>query len=150
MKAFCEKHAGKIHGVLSCFDRMLFRGYLPIMSGAAMAQFLQSEQVNFVNGHDWLARKLDATGVGYTQCDNVFVGIEDVERAQRFSDRLSAAQQLSAKVSRLLHRLHVHGLIAKVPHTRRWRVTHKGLRVFSSSLRLREYVFPELYAAAYA
>lgn len=39
----------KIHGVLSCFDRMLFRGYLPIMSGASMAQFLQSEQVNCGN-----------------------------------------------------------------------------------------------------
>ena len=46
MQAFCGKHAGKIAGVLSCFDRMLFRGYLPIMSGASMAQFLQSEQVN--------------------------------------------------------------------------------------------------------
>lgn len=34
----------------------------------------------FVNGDDWLARKLDAAHVGYTQCDNVFVGIEDVER----------------------------------------------------------------------
>jgi hypothetical protein len=39
----------KIAGVLSCFDRMLFRGYLPIMSGASMAQFLQSEQVNCEN-----------------------------------------------------------------------------------------------------
>ena len=38
MKSFLEKHASKITGVLSCFDRMLFRGYLPIMSGAAMAQ----------------------------------------------------------------------------------------------------------------
>jgi hypothetical protein len=207
MQAFCEKHAKKIHGVLSCFDRMLFRGYLPIMSGASMAQFLQSEQVNcgnlkqflletservkghaqrmaaaagrpyiylpgagvrmeqqarelaerdgiseglicvfakvepcksfsfkyskgdayvnsakrkclhiyyyfmepelglvhvqiqgwfplrmqvFMNGHDWLARKLDAAGIGYTQCDNVFVWIEDLKRAQRFCDRMNS------------------------------------------------------------
>ncbi|HLF11913.1 MAG TPA: hypothetical protein VJA26_11925 [Gammaproteobacteria bacterium] len=59
-------------------------------------------------------------------------------------------QQLSGKVSRLLHRLHLYGLIAKVPRARRWRVTRKGLRVFSSALRLREYAFPDLYAAAYA
>jgi len=57
-------------------------------------------------------------------------------------------QQLAGKVSRLLRRLHLYGLIAKVPHARRWRVTKKGLRVFSSALRLRDYVFPELYAAA--
>ena len=34
-----------------------------------------------------------------------------------------SAQQLSAKVSRLFHRLHVYGLIAKVPRSRRWRIT---------------------------
>lgn len=49
MEAFNEKHATKIGGVLSCLDRMLFRGYLPLMSGASMAQFLQSEQVNCQN-----------------------------------------------------------------------------------------------------
>jgi hypothetical protein len=37
MKAFGEKYEDRIHGVLSCFDRMLFRGYLPIMWGWSMA-----------------------------------------------------------------------------------------------------------------
>ena len=32
MKEFIHKHENRIQGVLSCFDRMLFRGYLPIMS----------------------------------------------------------------------------------------------------------------------
>ena len=35
MKEFIRKHDDHIHAVLSCFDRMLFRGYLPIMSGCA-------------------------------------------------------------------------------------------------------------------
>ncbi len=204
MQAFLKKHEASIHGVLSCFDRMLFRGYLPLMSGAAMAQFLMRVDVRFrdlksfltenaervkrhaqeiafeagrpyiyvasagmrmesharelaetdrideglvcifakvepcktfsfkfhkghpfvnsakrkclhiyyyfmdrefglihvqiqtwfplrmqvfINGHDWLARKLDAANIHYTQCDNVFVWIEDVERAQRFTRR---------------------------------------------------------------
>jgi DNA-binding IclR family transcriptional regulator len=59
-------------------------------------------------------------------------------------------QQLAGKVSRLLRRLHLYGLIAKVPRARRWRVTKKGLRVFSSALPLRDYVFPRLYATACA
>src|SRR5713101_6610631 len=42
MDQFICKHGEVIHGALSCFDRMLFRGYLPIMSGAAMADFLQA------------------------------------------------------------------------------------------------------------
>jgi hypothetical protein len=64
--------------------------------------------------------------------------------------RTQSVQQLSAKVSRLFHRLHVYGLIAKVPRSRRWRISKKGLRVLSSAIRLREQIFPDLYAAAYA
>ena len=40
MKEFIRKYEDPIHGLLTCFDRMIFRGYLPIMSGWAMAQFL--------------------------------------------------------------------------------------------------------------
>ena len=47
MKEFIRKYDDRIHGVLSCFDRMLFRGYLPIMSGWAMAEFLYRLNVNF-------------------------------------------------------------------------------------------------------
>jgi hypothetical protein len=46
MKEFLRKHEDRIHSVLSCFDRMLFRGYLPIMSGWAMAQFLNILELN--------------------------------------------------------------------------------------------------------
>src|SRR3954453_13810618 len=46
MKEFIRKHEARIHGVLSCFDRMVFRGYLPIMSGWSMAQFLNGLDVN--------------------------------------------------------------------------------------------------------
>ena len=47
MKEFTEKYKDRIHGVLSCFDRMLFRGYLPIMSGWQMAQFFNSSGIRF-------------------------------------------------------------------------------------------------------
>ena len=46
MDRFICKHGEVIHGALSCFDRMLFRGYLPIMSGAAMADFLQAKGID--------------------------------------------------------------------------------------------------------
>ena len=47
MKEFIEKYNDRIHGVLSCFDRMLFRGYLPIMSGWQMPQFFNSSGFDF-------------------------------------------------------------------------------------------------------
>ena len=36
---------------------------------------------------NWLANKLAENGIRFSQCDNVFLWIEDIERAQRFADR---------------------------------------------------------------
>jgi hypothetical protein len=47
MKEFIQRYEDRIHGVRSCFDRMLFRGYLPIMSGWQMAQFSTSRNIRF-------------------------------------------------------------------------------------------------------
>ena len=44
----------------------------------------------FVNGHHWVANKLAANGIRFSQCDNVFLWIEDIDRAQRFADRLAS------------------------------------------------------------
>ncbi len=205
MKEFVHKYEDRIHGVLSCFDRMLFRGYLPIMSGWSMAQFLKAHEIGsgdlkafllasaervkahaqamaetdgrpfqylstslrkedaarklaerdgieeglvcvlsvlepcrtfsfrfapaqayaqsakrkclhlyyyfmdrelglihvrvqtwfplqvqvYLNGHEWLARKLSARGIRCTKLDNVFAWIEDLPQAQRLANRFS-------------------------------------------------------------
>jgi hypothetical protein len=202
MDAFVAKHEKSIRGVLSCFDRVLFRGYVPLMSGYAMAEFLKLKQVQrrtlkpflltqaervkkhalsmaaeaqrphqyltgptrkeelarqmaqrdgiteglicvfsvlepcrtfslvwkeahpfvkpawrkclhlyfyfldrqlglihvkvqtwfpfpiqvYVNGHEWLAHRLDRHGIAYRKQDNVFVHVSDLERAQQLAD----------------------------------------------------------------
>ena len=58
MKEFIRKYENRIYGALSCFDRMIFRGYLPIMSGWAMAEFLYRLNVNFRQSESVLAPKL--------------------------------------------------------------------------------------------
>jgi len=57
-------------------------------------------------------------------------------RAVLYGDPRSkrTSQRQSAAVGRLLKRLHVRGLVAKVPRTRRWRVTEKGRRILSNPL----------------
>ena len=45
MDQFIATHADKIQGTLSCFDRVLFRGYLPFFSGYAMASFLETQGI---------------------------------------------------------------------------------------------------------
>jgi len=50
----------------------------------------------------------------------------------------------SARVSRLLKRLHVHRLIAKIPRSRRWRVTSTGYSVMATLLILHHEQYPKL------
>jgi hypothetical protein len=49
----------------------------------------------------------------------------------------------TAHVSRLLHLLRAHGLIAKVPHAHRYRVTAKGEILMSAALYARYKLFPK-------
>jgi hypothetical protein len=55
-------------------------------------------------------------------------------------------RRASAAVGRLLKRLHVRGLVAKVPHTRRWRVTERGRHLLGLAVQLYRRTWPELAA----
>ena len=54
----------------------------------------------------------------------------------------------SGQVTRLLRRLHVHQLVAKIPRSRRWRVSLNGRSIMAAAVKLREVPYPGLYAAA--
>jgi hypothetical protein len=41
----------------------------------------------YMNGHEWLERKLTAHGISFTKHDNAFLRVEDWDRAQKLSDR---------------------------------------------------------------
>ena len=56
------------------------------------------------------------------------------------------SRKQSAKVTRTFRRFHAHGLIAKIPRTRRWRVTLYGRQVMGTSLYLRDHHFPNAYS----
>jgi hypothetical protein len=43
----------------------------------------------YCNGHSWLAQKLAAAGIGFTQADNTFTRIDDFPRAQQLADNFS-------------------------------------------------------------
>jgi hypothetical protein len=51
-------------------------------------------------------------------------------------------------VTRLFRRLHAHGLVAKIPRSRRWRVSLAGRRTMSSVIKFRDVAYPALFAAA--
>ena len=58
-----------------------------------------------LNGREWLARQLDAEGVGYQRRDNGFTGVDDFARAQTLADqqpRISWETELDRLLQRVL------------------------------------------------
>jgi hypothetical protein len=53
-------------------------------------------------------------------------------------DRSPQSRKASAWASRVLHRLHAHGIIAKVPRSRRWQPTRAGISFMALSIRLHD------------
>ena len=66
--------------------------------------------------------------------------------AGHFSGIRHDPKRQSAKVTRILHRFHVHGLIAKIPRSRKWRTTTFGRRVMADAIQVRQLSFPQLLA----
>jgi len=65
------------------------------------------------------------------------------------SDERESRRQ-SAAVSRVFKRLHVRKFIAKIPRSRRWRVTRKGVAVMTAVLKLYHEDYPDSIVAVYA
>jgi hypothetical protein len=61
-----------------------------------------------INGRQWLARQLDAAGIGYRRADNCFVELEDPPRAQQLADRQLKTRWKSAflQLLREFHPMH--------------------------------------------
>jgi hypothetical protein len=76
------------------------------------------------NGREWLARQLDAAGIGYLRRDNCFAALEDVAQAQQLMDgqlRVSW-QALMNRLTRQVHPLH-RRLFADPPNPYYWSIS---------------------------
>jgi hypothetical protein len=58
------------------------------------------------------------------------------------------AHRRCERVSRLIVKLRGHGLVAKVPHARRYRVTAYGQRVLTAAIEIHDNRFPTDFLAA--
>jgi hypothetical protein len=53
---FLAKHKDQIHGVLSCFDRVIIRGHLPLSYPKGLEGFLYQQQVRLIDFKDYAPR----------------------------------------------------------------------------------------------
>lgn len=68
-------------------------------------------------------------------------------RVALFGAASKAGSRQSAAVGRLVKRLHARQLVAKIPRTRRWRVTEAGRQILSRAVQYYASTWPELAAA---
>lgn len=91
MPSFLAKHAGKISGVLECFDRVILRGHLPIAGTGYFSTWLYSKNISL---------NLKQPEPGWWTFK---------EAAPWFADTLKAhAQTFAAKANRLYKHLPTH------------------------------------------
>jgi hypothetical protein len=60
----------------------------------------------------------------------------------------TSKRRQSARIGRQLRRLHVRGLLARIPRTRRWRVTRLGQRLFQMTVHLYDHGVPTFASSA--
>lgn len=80
----------------------------------------------YLNGHDWLARKLDQHALAYHKVENAFLWIDHPKRAQRFSDKLATqnwprildvfARRLNPLLSDLLHPMRYYWIVEQAEY----------------------------------
>jgi hypothetical protein len=79
-------------------------------------------------------------------------GFRNTDIASRLYTRpptdTAEAHRRCQRVSRLIVKLRGHGLVAKVPRARRYRITHHGHRLMSAALYIHDQQFPAQYLRA--
>ena len=83
-----------------------------------------------------------------TICDGKYFinGFRNKDIRQTIFPKIKDAKKLGSKTSRLLKKLRQHGLIKKVPRSRRYTVTSKGRRIMGTLIELRHREYPPLAA----
>ena len=84
--------------------------------------------------------------------ENTITGFRNHDLAARLyrrpPDTIDEAHRRCQQVSRLIAKLRGHGLIAKVPRARLYRVTPHGYRVLNAAISVHDHQFPAAYLAA--
>ena len=62
-------------------------------------------------------------------------------------DSIEEAHRRCQRISRLINKLRVHGLVAKVPRARLYRVTPHGYRALNAAITIHDHQFPAAYLA---
>ena len=92
----------------------------------------------------------DVVRIMETVCDGRYLinGFRNKDISQSILPDMKDVRKRSSKTSRILKKLRQHGLIKKIPRSRRYHVTSKGRRVMGALIELRHKDYPKLASKA--
>jgi hypothetical protein len=99
---FIAKHKDQIHGVISCFDRVIFRGHLPLSYPQGLAGFLYEQNVLLKNFKDYapqIAERVKAHVKALVEkAATPFRHLVSKEPMEELARRLVAEKKISAGI----------------------------------------------------
>jgi hypothetical protein len=131
VERFVTRHRTRIEGILSGFDRMLFRGTWRSISWGCPYRALrpispqEAPLLRVVVRVEFLVH-------GFSNRDMRTALAPDIEADP------GRQRQVSARVTRHLRLLRAHGLIKKVPRTHVYRITKKGAAIMTTAIKFRD------------
>ena len=99
MKNFIAKHQDKIKGSLSCFDRVIFKGHLPISSAGGMETFLKREGILIKDFKHFVVKQAEAVIQSAKQtaekagCPYLF--LQNRVRKEEYARKIARERQIS-------------------------------------------------------
>lgn len=149
-----KQYSDKIKGTFSFFDRMIINGYIqPLMNEHSRSGALYQLGVLYKNFKEYFMAVTDSIknqieNTAVKQGRPVIYLASSKDRKEDIGKiifpEIKDHKKLSSKVSRTLKKLRQHGLIKKVPKSRRYHVTSKGHRVMGTLIELRHKDYPIL------
>jgi hypothetical protein len=96
-----------------------------------------------------ISREVEAIFLAVMDAGNHINGFTNASIRQFiFPDANNSDKKTRNKTTRIIAKLRAHKLIAKIPHSFRYKVTHKGIRIMSAVLEVKNNMLPDIMKRA--
>ena len=112
-----DKYADKIHGIITCYDRMIIQGYIPNWSHAeAMTAYMKLNGIRIFDYPTSFSQPL-------------------TEQIRQHLPKITPSA-----MTRIFKRLKVHGLIEKIPGSYKYLITALGKEIIAAGLSIKNLI----------
>jgi hypothetical protein len=101
------------------------------------------------SGMNLISKEVEAIFLAVMDAGNHINGFTNASIRQFiFPDANNSDKKTMTKTTRIIAKLRAHKLIAKIPHSFRYKVTHKGIRIMTAVLEVKNNMLPDIMKRA--